>query len=144
LVLRATCYDLWLLISLQYLWNLVIITECLFFSGNLDVLYNYVVILWSVNKKEAAITWCQGRNIETASDSFHLTSLLKQKQNRLRWVKYFLFPYKQKTNISTSYLLFMCSYLLFICSYLIYLCLPFLTNFMFACIYVIVSFKSFM
>lgn len=52
--------------------------------GNLDVLYNYVVVLWSVNKKDAAITWCQGRNIETASDSFHLTSLLKQKRNRLR------------------------------------------------------------
>lgn len=54
------------------------------FSGNLNVLYNYVVVLWSVNKKDAAITWCQGRDIETASDSFHLTSLLKQKRNRLR------------------------------------------------------------
>jgi flagellar biosynthesis protein FlhB len=42
-----------------------------------------------------------------------------------------------------SYLLFMCSYLLFICSYLIYLCLPVFKNVMFACIYVIVSFKSF-
>lgn len=52
--------------------------------GNLNVLYNYVVVLWSVNKKDAAITWCQGRDIETASDSFHLTSLLKQKRNRLR------------------------------------------------------------
>ena len=43
-----------------------------------------------------------------------------------------------------SYLLFMCSYLLFMCSYLIYLYLSVLTNFMFACIYVIVGFNSFM
>ena len=43
-----------------------------------------------------------------------------------------------------SYLLFMCSYLLFMCSYLIFLCLPVSTNVMFACIYAIVSLKSFM
>ena len=41
----------------------------------------------------------------------------------------------------SSYLLSMCSYLLFICSYRY---LPVLKNAMFACICVIVGFKSFM
>jgi hypothetical protein len=43
-----------------------------------------------------------------------------------------------------SDLLFMCPYLRFMCSYLIYLYLPVLTMFLFARIYVIVGFKSFM
>ena len=78
-------------------------------------------------------------------------------------VKCWLYSYTSKNNLPTIFtlciyrkwllimnkyylffLLFMYSYLLLMCSYLIYLCLPVLTNFMIACIYVIVGFKSFM
>ncbi|XP_052090146.1 uncharacterized protein LOC127726714 [Mytilus californianus] len=52
--------------------------------GNLDALYNHAVVLWSDNKRQASVDWCQGRDIETASDSFHLSGLLRQKQNKLR------------------------------------------------------------
>ncbi|CAC5424543.1 FANCG [Mytilus coruscus] len=52
--------------------------------GNLDALYNHAVLLWSDNKRDASVDWCQGRDIETVSDSFHLSGLLRQKQNKLR------------------------------------------------------------
>ncbi|XP_076079739.1 uncharacterized protein LOC143049862 [Mytilus galloprovincialis] len=53
-------------------------------QGNLDALYNHAVVLWTGNKRQAAVDWCQGRDIETVSDSFHLSGLLRQKQNKLR------------------------------------------------------------
>ncbi|CAG2256554.1 unnamed protein product [Mytilus edulis] len=53
-------------------------------QGNLDALYNHAVVLWSDNRRQAAVDWCQGRDIETVSDSFHLSGLLRQKQNKLR------------------------------------------------------------
>ncbi|CAG2255766.1 FANCG [Mytilus edulis] len=53
-------------------------------QGNLDALYNHAVVLRTGNKRQAAVDWCQGRDIETVSDSFHLSGLLRQKQNKLR------------------------------------------------------------